>query len=98
MNKTRIAMLVSVATLIGSLVAIILKQDLGIQTTLYILLAGLSIICLVYSVYIDLRSYIDILLKPIYGRYGITTFNQNPEITDDQITEEIERHMDDHRH
>ena len=98
MNKTQLAMLLSVSTLIGSLVAIILKQDLGIQTTLYILLAGLSIICLVYSVYIDLRSYIYVLLKPIYGRYGISTFNQHSEITDDQITEEIERHMDDHKH
>ncbi len=98
MNKTRPAMLVSVATLIGSLVAIILNQDLGIQTTLYILLAGISIICLVYSVYIDLRSYIDILQKPIYGRHGISIINQHAEITDDQISEEIERHMDDHRH
>ncbi|MBH42196.1 MAG: hypothetical protein MK028_05605 [Dehalococcoidia bacterium] len=97
MNKTRSLMLVSIGSFVGSLVAIVLNQDLDTQTNFYILLAGISVLCLIYSVYIDIKAYIGIHLIhtepdriPIVDRAG--------EITDDDIAEEIQRHMDDHKH
>lgn len=90
-------MLVSIGSFVGSLVAIVLNQDLDTQTNFYILLAGISVLCLIYSVYMDIKAYIGIHLIhtepdriPIVDRAG--------EITDDDIAEEIQRHMDDHKH
>ena len=90
-------MLVSICSFVCSLVAIVLNQDLDTQTNFYILLAGISVLCLIYSVYIDIKAYIGIHLIhtepdriPIVDRAGA--------IPDDEIAEEIQSHMDEHKH
>tara|TARA_B100000029_G_C17318661_1_gene867196 strand:+ start:406 stop:702 length:297 start_codon:yes stop_codon:yes gene_type:complete len=98
MKKMLPLMLVSTATLAGSLVAIILNQNLDMQTNAYISLAGVSVICLIYSVYMHLKTYIRALVRPIDEHCHVSALSKELEISDDEITEEIERHMDDHKH
>ena len=84
--------------LLTSLLGIGIGLYSRVEVGIYLLMPGIGILSFILGLYIQLKNYIRLINCPKHTTYKLSSLDTGGEITDNDIADEIERHMENHKH
>ena len=81
-------------SLLGISIGLYPRIDIG----LYLITAGIGILSFILGLYVQIKNYLLQMNLSENLTYKTSVLSSDSEITDDDISDEIERHMEKHKH